>query len=177
MNTQDTIGKLIDATQQRDAVHIAVAPVLAGERLDPGEKVFFKLNDTTTAWAHSEKAAVGIVDPFLSASVYSGERFWLFLYPNTITSLRHDWTHPEFKHETKDSSERWLRDFIAGASYGENDGQYEEVLAAAVRNTDYEYLCLGFEIHGEIPQDFWHHIEVVTGKKTQARPNRFTCSC
>ena len=33
------VGKPIGSDQQRDAIHVAIAPVIAGERLAPGQHV------------------------------------------------------------------------------------------------------------------------------------------
>jgi hypothetical protein len=89
------IGKLIAGDAQRDAIHIAVAPVVAGEELKAGYHV--GLNEAGEAVGRT--TSIGIVDPFIHTHVRKGETFWLFMYPNTITSLRHDWTHPAFKDE------------------------------------------------------------------------------
>lgn len=89
------LGQLItDGDCRRDAVHIAVAPVTAAGPLAPGQHV--GLLGGGHEFAGPCDRPVGIVDPFLTAGVEPGQRFWLFLYPGTVTSLRHFWTHPAF---------------------------------------------------------------------------------
>lgn len=90
-------GRLVpdDFPDERDAIHIATAAVFADEDLNPGDHIGFttKANDVM---GRSEIAPLGIVDPFLPKPVKKGERFWVFLYPGTIQSLRHNWSHPSF---------------------------------------------------------------------------------
>lgn len=93
------IGQLAPDDAQRDAIHVAIAPVIAAERLPHGSAVAWAPGQEGTAvinvpWDHPNK--LGIVDPFRTGFVNAGERFWLFLMPNTVTSLRHEWTHPAF---------------------------------------------------------------------------------
>lgn len=92
------LGQVIDRSHSRDAVHIAVAPVEASERLTPGERIGV-LFDGRAAPASRVKP-IGIVDPFLdTGAVESGEWFYMLLFPNTVTGLRHVWTHPSFTDE------------------------------------------------------------------------------
>jgi hypothetical protein len=104
------LGKLIEGEAARDAVHIAIAPVVAAETLVPGQDIGL---DSKTGMAGGYAApSIGIVDPFLKFSVDRGQSFYMFLYPRTITSLRHDWTHPAFNTpDDKTYSERWLREY------------------------------------------------------------------
>lgn len=95
------LGELItDGDRRRDAVHVAVIPVTATERLLPGDHIGL-VGDTNDMVGKAETnpgvTNLGIVDPFLTESVETGERFFLFLYPNTVTSMRHAWTHPAFR--------------------------------------------------------------------------------
>lgn len=96
------LGKTPEADARRDAVHVAVAPVVARHVLEPGERVgFYPGTQEAVApsqWLGSSKVeVVGVVDPFRGETVHAGQRFWLFLYPGTVTSLRHVWSHPAFK--------------------------------------------------------------------------------
>lgn len=87
------LGELAAEDAWRDAIHVAVAPVVAASELQPGQHVGV-LEDGR---ADAIEKTIGIVDPFLTEPVHPGERFWLLTYPNTITSLRHVWTHPAFR--------------------------------------------------------------------------------
>lgn len=88
------LGKIIDGDAARDAVHIAVAPVIAGESLVPGEHVVLDISGRAV---HSSAASsIGIVDPFLGGLLQRGQRFWLFMNPGSTEQLRHDWAHIAF---------------------------------------------------------------------------------
>lgn len=86
MSDQAKLGKLCSPNDARDAVHVAVVPMVADKKMRPGETV--SVNGKS----------VGVVDPFLADDVKN----WLCLYPGSITSLRHDWTHPAFEIERAD---------------------------------------------------------------------------
>jgi hypothetical protein len=98
METISFMGKIIadDAGPIfRDAIHIPVAPVMAWQDLEPGDHVGIR-SDGQAFYAGDNGKSVGIVDPLLRQSVKKGQRFWLWVYPGSITSLRHVWTHPAF---------------------------------------------------------------------------------
>ena len=92
LKSEAKLGLPPSGDDQRDAVHIAIVPVVAGEKLFPGQDVGIVGDSLVGRSAHP----IGIVDPFLKRSVQPNERCWLLLYPGSITSLRHDWTHPAF---------------------------------------------------------------------------------
>jgi hypothetical protein len=87
----ETLGTII-TEGGRDAIHLAVEPIVAAHTLRPGDHVGI-VDGKATVFADK---TLGIVDPFLTASVKKGEKFWMVIYPRTIGSLRHVWTHPDF---------------------------------------------------------------------------------
>lgn len=95
-NTTPAVGRLLSGTEGRDAIHFALAPVRAQCRLVAGEHVGVRFDDGVY-WARPDWDNVGIVDPFLREPVPAGEWCWLFLYPGTITDLRHVWRHRAFQ--------------------------------------------------------------------------------
>lgn len=92
----ETLGKIHQFDEHRDAIHLGVEPVEAGERLLRGQHIGIVNGKAYSAKGRTDVKAVGIVDPFLLTSVQKGERFWLVVYPREITSLRHVWEHPDF---------------------------------------------------------------------------------
>lgn len=187
MDKVPKLGSLITDTQHRDAVHIAVAPVTAGEELRPGERIGFTGNAFTVG---TDARKIGIVDPYLSDNVKKGEQFYMFLLPNTITSLRHEWTHPDFEREEEllkaeptfqklsgpTAEEEWVRAYADGIG-----STYDELMYGAddyVRSGD--YLVRGGTFEGVyITDEFWDKYEIIRKTKLNAddRDNFLGCSC
>lgn len=177
------LGKIIETEQWRDAIHVAVAPVTAAEDLEPGERV--GLNEAGGACKSAK--AIGIVDPFLEYGPYSGQRFWLFLFPNTVTGMRHHWKHPAFSEPSHspsaDESTEWIKNFAARI-----DQTVSRLMDAAELWVDthdgkyggeytYDNSEKYKECWDEFPE-FWKHWEVVTGRKAPGDDDCFyMCSC
>ena len=95
----DTLGTIHTHIEKRDAIHLGVEPVVAGECLDPGDRIGIidgKAYDAGTTRKGKIVPYMGIVDPFLDRGLDRGDRFWLVVPPRKITSLRHVWEHPDF---------------------------------------------------------------------------------
>lgn len=180
--TLENIGKLLGEGFHKDAIHIAVAPVEAGQDLTPGQRVKIShIGGKAMAWYCSDdEKCEGVVDPFLSETVKDGQQFFLFLKPGTITGLRHDWTHPAFPSTAvptdRSESERWLRDWAERYR-----ADYDDMLHGAVSGEGY---CFGDDDgppqYRNAEAEFWRHVEAVTGKRfaEEHRENTpFRCAC
>lgn len=173
MNPTHNLGQLITTDQDRDAIHIAIAPVTAGELLDPGQRIGFRPDGAVVSHA----TTIGIVDPFLTKSVREGQRCWMLLLPNTITGLRHEWSHPSFQPATKpttseqDVSQAWLEDMA-----GKCGVSYNRMMAAAESG---ESINMG---DNEEYSSYWDadafekHYGIVMGKPPGSTWI-FSCSC
>jgi hypothetical protein len=188
--TLKALGKLVVGEPPRDAVHIAVIPVKNSSyaELRPGCRVHISYiaGEGATAWEatdYDENEWDGVVDPYLAAPVPEGASFWMFLRPGSITSLRHEWTHPAFPSAmavpgSRDASEAWLRDYCERYR-----GDYEEMIKVASTGGYYSwgdddgppgYRGTACET------EFWMHVEIVCGKRfdnAHREGVHFSCSC
>lgn len=99
MNTPK-LGQHITDNAERDAVHVAIAPMIAGVRLSPGEQV-----TVVGGKAYSTYTPVGVVDPFLQTKVSPGQKFWLFMLPGKTSAPRHDWKCADLDGNAEDAKE------------------------------------------------------------------------
>lgn len=190
----ETLGTIIEHGE-RDAIHLAVEPVIAGEKLHPGQDICIHAGEARNVGMGK---ALGIVDPFLRGPVSKGDKFWLVVYPRQITSLRHVWSHPDFSETvaqppTVAESEAWLVNWC-----DTHDCPDWNTVKAAINGENlsegmgYDYGNSGFRDYGDgdtyiyfggldahehdIPEEFWRHAENVIGHPVQ-RAKHFTCSC
>lgn len=177
METQDAIGTIINEDQRRDAIHIAVAPMIATENLKAGQHIGLA-GDAEHAAATG--TTIGIVDPFLTAPVKPGQRFFMFLYPNTAKGLRHVYTHPALDSDGgKEASEQWLREFADRLFSYDPDPDYGSRFDVLIANAESGGFGTDIE-YGEgcsPTEEFWMHFERYTGRKVTHRPSYFRCAC
>lgn len=178
------LGKLLNETAKRDAIHIAVAPLVAGENLHPAQRIGLKAGRAVPMAgiaSGSESDPVGIVDPFLQGVVPKGSRFWVFLFPQTVTGMRHHWEHPAFLASDTSDPHEWMKWFAdeAGLSYGrvmeitedfiDRDEVWTEQGGEQARNA--------FDKH---EKEFWDNYEAITGKRIRKDApwhSPFSCTC
>jgi hypothetical protein len=206
-----TMGDILpDDVGGRDAVHVAVISVTAGEDgLRPGTRIGFMDKPSVdgqvfAAVGGAVATTLGIVDPYLRSPPKKGERFWLYLLPRTITSLKHQWSHPDIDDEdpgkeyvnpaARLESEQWMRDYVSrsdcpsydklmqiftrmaeGHADGALDSEYGDGNSFRA-DSDYLYLH-GTDGHSAIPSEFWDHASNLVGKRLTIRPSQFSCSC
>lgn len=180
-----TLGTIITENEKRDAIHLAVEPVVAAETLSPGQRIGLNAKGEAT----SQAKTIGIVDPFLLRDVFQGERFWLVVLPRTITSLRHVWEHPDVPDaealRTREAvidkllnggSIQWLREYA-----DELRVSYKDLMSHAKDYVEHgEFWNEGSKFDGEyLKEDFWEHYQRATGERIpkNKQDSFFSCSC
>lgn len=168
------IGKIITTQQKRDAIHVAIAPVVAAQNLRQGQHVTLfggkaAIQGTKVGYKTVTTENIGIVDPFLLGPIRAGEPFWLFLYPGSITSLRHEWLHPAFQDKDGLEAKAWLEHFATT-----NDLSYEELITIAESEFG---VREGQDLYCNVPPEFWVFYELATGKAPLRKHEYFSCSC
>lgn len=177
---------------QRDAVHVATIPCVAGENLKPGDRI----QRQSDGCAKKNSSGHGLADPFLiikTSEIKKGQSFLMCLLPGTVTGMRHQWQHPDFQEDkkflcSKDESEAWLReyvktadcpgfDIVIAAAVGEEVDWSSEYYESAYEIDDEYFYFGGRDAHGSIPPEFWDHIENYTGKSCPHRAKYWSCSC
>jgi hypothetical protein len=174
------LGELITGAECRDAIHIAVAPVVAGEDLQPGQHVMLNADGR----AVSGSQPIGVVDPYLHWPVEKDQRFWLLLNPRTITSLRHEWSHPQFT--SQDHNDPWVA--ILSVASRLNIGT-EKLMQLADGYADAGCGMWWPDNHGDATdrgysidwaKEFWPHWKAIRGSNAETHHehgNPFECNC
>lgn len=189
------IGKVPPDSHEgvRDAIHIAVVAMrcinepYAGSwvRLTHKPNCVFRCDP-------DDPKRIGVIDPFLPTRwndkdiPNEGDLVNIFLVPNTISYLRHQWEHPAFdamanKINTMSESERWLRAFAEKYSF-----DFDDMIHSAIDETvpSPGVVSRGRDldrdsVRHDLPE-FWRHLEKFTGKGVDQKHREnvyWSCSC
>jgi hypothetical protein len=188
MKNEPNIGQLTTPNANRDAIHVAIIPVISDEVLSAGAHVgVVSMSSMGVKVSRNAKTKIGIIDPFLK-ELYTSKNSacWLFLYPKTVTNLRHDWSHPDLDKENfvnkstqKEISQNWLWDYARRHdNYNSPRVAYETLIDNAY-NGDIVYQ--GHDLHSidelDSAEELMFHLSVVLGKKVTLDDFNYGCSC
>lgn len=179
------LGEIPKNDADRDAVHVAIVPIVTGEDLKPGTPV--RVQNGIAYRSHINP--IGIIDPFLSHTAYKGYRVYLCLYPNSVIGMRHHWQCPQFdfcveqKEYTQDKKEakEWIEGFCDRWSL-----DYSSLISEATSSNDYRYVVAdGQDLHsreelGDEYYEFWKQLEILTGQTFTEKHKKglgWSCSC
>lgn len=188
MSHEAVLGNLAGLGAQRDAIHVAIAPVVADCKIEPGRRIgFVDGGGVRVGYECPDRGivAVGIADPFLVGPVLRGQSFFMCLFPGTVTGMRHHWSHPSFADVLREphaddggDSRKWIENFSHRLGLS-----YKTVMDAAARWQRGEgYTNVGdneqYTDHYYESAEFWRHYAAVTGSATaddEGLP--FSCAC
>lgn len=167
----------------RDAIHVAVITAVCDDfELKPGQHVGYYNGKASAAFPRK----LGIVDPYMQSSICLGELFWLCLYPNTVTGMRHHWEHPAFEDtdtnastDTKEQAEQWLRRYaIVHNPYDSPDKAFERLIKGL---TTGQLFFNGSDLHGfydlDDPDNLVKYGSIYLGRVLTLGNFEFSCSC
>ena len=180
------LGMVPPDSAERDAVHVAVIPMIAAHRLHAGQRVGI-LAPGVAGQSDSLVGTVGIVDPYRTDLIEQGTRFWLCLMPGTVTGMRHHWAHPAFDAQAsapqanpdKAESEAWLRAYATRCNPWEHADKAFYRLCNDLKKGG--ILFYGNDLHslGELPDadELKRHAEAYLGITIDWDDYTFNCSC
>lgn len=172
---------------ERDAVHVALVRVYSNMSVYPGQHVGL-VEGSQECVSPSVDKHIGIVDPFLSGAIEPVTWFYMCLYPNTVTGMRHHWEHPSFTNVVVTmnvtgshvaESVRWLTDFAKRART-----DYRTLIDAAAsrvgQSNGLDFVSQGFVTEDcvyEEHDEMWKHLCIVLGCERPSHSSIFSCAC
>lgn len=177
--SQTEVGKILAEDAERDAIHVAVLPAYASVHLRVGDSV--DLDDYGKAEPVENGKGIGIVDPFLKSSVLKGQRFYIFLYPNSITSMKHTWTCPSIDNRCENEYVQTLKKYAEKFEMSVDD----LVQHIVTFSQGGEPLCLPFDTP-DFNTDLYDAVEMYAGRSVKEKIEErvdldferpFRCAC
>lgn len=178
--TYPKLGALLNGDEQRDAIHIALLPVIMGSDRVPGGTPV-RIGKDGRAYECLRHASIGIVDPFIVGFVDAGDKVYVLLNPYTITSLRHEWTHPVIDALAKESIEadrvRVATDAVL--QFCRDEGINYEMFVECMKSAEPGYVVFGTEVYvsEERIAEIIPHVNLAFGTKHPVNNTTFRCAC